>query len=73
MERSFYQFVLSFRGGKKDDQKAVFAEAMFNDHGFPKSEENFDPLSRYLEEIADPEMPSIIFDELYALYEERYR
>ncbi|GEN82636.1 UPF0346 protein [Sporosarcina luteola] len=73
MDRSFYQFVLSFRGGKKDDQKAVFAEAMFNDHAFPKGEKSFDPLSRYLEEKADPEMPSIIFDELYALYEERYR
>lgn len=73
MDRSFYQFVLSFRGGNKDDLKAIFAEAMFNDHGFPKDEKDFDPISRYLEDKADPEMPSIIYDELYALYTERFQ
>lgn len=72
MDRSFYQFVLSYRGGKKDDSKAVFAEAVFNDHSFPKDEKGFDPLSRYLEEKADPEMPSVVFDELFALYKERF-
>jgi uncharacterized protein YozE (UPF0346 family) len=73
MDRSFYQYVLSFRGGKKDDQKSAFAEAMFNDHSFPKDEKNFDPLSRYLEEKADPDMPSIVFDELYTMYKERFQ
>src|SRR5690606_17969236 len=72
MDRSFYQFVLSYRGGKKDDSKAVFAEAVFNDHSFPKDEKGFDPLSRYLEEKAEPEMPSVVFDELFALYKERF-
>ena len=61
MDRSFYQFVLSFRGGKKGDEKAAFAEAMFNDHSFPKEEKAFDPLSRYIEEKADPEMPISCF------------
>lgn len=72
MDRSFYQFVLSFRGGKKDDSKSVFAEAVFNDLSFPKDEKSFDPLSRYLEEKADPEMPSVVFDELFVLYKERF-
>ncbi|WJY28237.1 MULTISPECIES: YozE family protein [Sporosarcina] len=72
MDRSFYQFVLSFRGGGKDDLNAVFAERMFNDHSFPKSERSFDALSRYIEEKADSEMPSVIFDDLYRQYEERY-
>ncbi|WP_336824800.1 YozE family protein [Sporosarcina sp. USHLN248] len=72
MDRSFYQFVLSFRGGKKDDAKAVFAEAMFKDHGFPKDVKSFDVLSRYIEEKADVEMPSVVFDELYEEYKERY-
>lgn len=72
MDRSFYHFALSFRGGAKDDLNAVFAEGMFNDHSFPKDERAFDPLSRYIEEKADSEMPSIVFDELYKLYEERF-
>ena len=65
MDRSFYRFALSFRGGKKDDEKSVFAEAMFNDLSFPKDEKDFDPLSRYVEEKADREMRSVVFDELY--------
>ncbi|WP_339250212.1 YozE family protein [Sporosarcina sp. FSL W8-0480] len=72
MDRSFYQFVLSFRGGKKDDSMSVFAEAMFNDQSFPKDERGFDLLSRYLEEKADPEMPSVVFDELFEMYQERF-
>ena len=54
----------------KDDLKSVFAERMFKDLSFPKEEKAFDPLSRYIEEKADAEMPSVIFDELYHLYEE---
>ncbi len=73
MNKSFYQFTLSFRGGKKEDEKAVFAESMFNDLSFPKEEKDFDTLSRYVEEKGDEEMRSVVFDELYKLYEERVR
>ncbi len=72
MDRSFYRFVLSFRGGVKGDLHALFAESMFNDLGFPKEEKAFDPLSRYIEDKADSKMSSVIFDELYRLYEERF-
>lgn len=72
MDRSFYHFVLSFRGGGKEDAAAVFAEYMFNDLSFPKEEKTFDVLSRYIEEKADPNMPSVVFDELFKLYEERF-
>ncbi len=72
MDRSFYRFSLSFRGGAIDDLKSMFAESMFNDHSFPKEEIAFDALSRYVEEKADPQMRSVIFDELYQLYEERF-
>ncbi|CAM3048269.1 YozE family protein [Filibacter tadaridae] len=72
MNRSFYRFALSFRGGVKGDMKAVFAEKMYNDHSFPREEKKFDPLSRYIEEKADFEMSTAIFDELYKQYEERF-
>lgn len=73
MNKSFYQFALSFRGGGKNDAQSVFAEAMFRDLSFPKSEEEYDPLSRYVEEKADAQLRSIIFDELFKLYEERVK
>lgn len=72
MDRSFYQFALSYRGGGKNDVNAIFAETMFNDLSFPKDEKHFDSLSRYVEDKADPNMPSIVFDELYAHYEDQY-
>lgn len=71
MNRSFYQFTLSFRAGAKGDLKAQFSESMFNDLSFPRDEMAFDPLSRYIEEKADASMQSIVFDELFRLYEER--
>jgi len=71
MDRSFYRFALSFRGGAIDDLKSTFAEYMFKDSSFPKEEKAFDPLSRYVEEKADSKMPSVVFDELFLLYEER--
>lgn len=73
MHKSFYRFALSFRGGGKDDAHAIFAEAMFKDLSFPKEEEEYDPLSRYVEEKADEHLRSVIFDELYKLYEERVK
>ena len=73
MNRSFYQFALSFRGGTKEDEKAVFAEGMFKDLGFPKDETEYDPISRYVEEKADSELRSVIFDDLYKIYEERVK
>ncbi len=71
MNRTFYQFTLSYRGGGKNDDKAVFAEGMFKDLSFPKEETRYDPLSRYIEEKADEEMRPIVFDELYAIYIDR--
>lgn len=72
MRRSFYQFVLSFRGGAREDSSTVFAEYMFEDLSFPKDETDFDALSRYIEDKADSNMQSVVFDELYKLYEERF-
>ncbi|WP_153732499.1 YozE family protein [Sporosarcina obsidiansis] len=70
MDRSFYHFALRYRGGSKDDKKALFAEKMFRDPSFPKNEEEFDTLSRYVEDQADDDLGSITFDELYAIYED---
>lgn len=70
MSKSFYQYVLSYRGGGKSDEKAIFAEAMFGDLSFPKQEIEYDALSRYIEELGNEQMKSIIFDELYELYVE---
>ncbi|MER2262705.1 MAG: YozE family protein [Psychrobacillus sp.] len=69
MNQSFYLFALKFRGGQKTDAKVLFAENMFLLHDFPKSETSFQVLSEYIEELAHPDMPAVVFDEIWELYE----
>lgn len=68
MRKSFYHYVLSFRGGDWSDQKSRFSEAMFLDPAFPKQAEEFDELSTYIEMQADEFMTTSAFDELWDLY-----
>lgn len=70
MDRSFYHFALRFRGGGREDDKSVFADKMFLDAGFPKTLEDFDSLSRYIEEMADDDLRSTTFDDIYEIYKE---
>jgi len=70
MVQSFYLFALKFRGGQKEDSKSLFAETMYLTHDFPKTETSFAYLSNYIEELAHPNMPAAVFDEIWSLYEE---
>lgn len=66
MTKTFYQFVQTFRGGS--DAFAYFAEAAFEDHGFPKQSTDFNELSDYVEMQQDSYMTTAVFDALWALY-----
>lgn len=68
MKQSFYLYVLKYRGGQKKDKNTLFAESVFNQHDFPKAESSFDSLSKYIEELAHPDMSASVFDELWELY-----
>lgn len=70
MRQSFYLFALKYRGGQKEDKKAIFANSMFNQHDFPKAETSFDKISLYIEELADENMSAAVFDELWEDYVE---
>lgn len=69
MNQTFYKYALTFRGGPMSDGKAVFAEAMFYDLSFPKQSNDFEKISRYIEELAHSDMTATIFDEMWLLYE----
>lgn len=68
MKRSFYQFALKYRGKLKADDFSEFAEAMFLDHSFPKSSEDFEELSTYIEERAHPILKASTFDAIWDEY-----
>ncbi len=72
VDRSFYEFVLTFRGAVQQSPVSHFAEAVFRDQAFPKHEKSFHRLSAYIEEALDERMQAAIFDELFEQYEERY-
>ncbi len=68
MKKSFYLYVLTFRGGDWSDSKVRFAEEMFHEHNFPKQSADFDELSTYIESFATDNLTTVTFDELWALY-----
>ncbi len=68
MKRSFYHFALSHRGKTEADDFSLFADAMFLDHSFPKTADDFEKISRYLEERAHPVMKASVFDQLWDEY-----
>lgn len=68
MKKSFYHYVLTFRGGEWSDEKTRFAESVFIDHGFPKTSEDFEELSSYIEFQSDEYIITSAFDQLWDLY-----
>ncbi|MEG0385684.1 YozE family protein [Solibacillus cecembensis] len=72
MGKSFYHYVLTFRGGEWSDKKTRFSESMFIDSGFPKSSENFEELSSYIEWQSNEYLTTSAFDELWDLYAQKY-
>lgn len=73
MRKSFYHYALTFRGGEWSDRKVRFAESMFVDHSFPKTSDQFEELSSYLELQSDEYLTIDAFDELWALYALKYK
>lgn len=72
MKRSFYHYVLTFRGGEWSDKKVRFAESMILDHAFPKNSDNFDELSNYIEFQSNEYLTIGVFDVLWDLYETKF-
>ncbi len=69
MKKSFYLYVLTFRGGDWSDAKVRFAEEMFHEHNFPKQSADFNELSNYIESYATENLTIDAFDHLWELYE----
>ncbi|WP_188453914.1 YozE family protein [Virgibacillus oceani] len=65
--RSFYQYILTYRG-KQHDDKSRLADWIFYDHDFPKYSMDYGEISSYLEWNSPFPNALIIFDEIWALY-----
>ncbi|MCA1023230.1 YozE family protein [Halobacillus litoralis] len=68
--KSFYHYMMRYRGNKKMDEEKQLAEWMFKDHSFPKQSVSYDEISRYLEWNAPFAGALSLFDRLYDEYEQ---
>jgi len=67
--KTFYQYVMTYRGKLTEDDETRLAEWIFSDHNFPKHTYNYDEISRYLE-CNSPFLNALnVFDNLWAKYE----
>jgi len=70
MHKSFYHYLMKYREEPPRDELAAFANHAFDDHSFPKSEDSYDELSRYLEMDVDYLPTMSVFDDAWEKYEQ---
>ncbi|WP_079709650.1 YozE family protein [Paraliobacillus ryukyuensis] len=68
--RSFYQYMMRFRGAKQVTNETRLADWIFHDHSFPKQSRSYDEISRYLEWNIPFTEALQVFDRLWEQYQE---
>lgn len=68
MRDSFYRYLMTQRNPSAADEVQQFANNAFLDSTFPKQSEDFDEISKYLEENADYLPSMTIFDTAWQRY-----
>ncbi|MYL32823.1 YozE family protein [Pontibacillus yanchengensis] len=67
--RSFYHFMMTYRGKMNPDEESRLADWMFKDHSFPKQSHSYDEISRYLEWNIPFSSALKVFDDLWERYQ----
>ena len=70
--RTFYRFILTFRGKLTDDAESRLAEWIYLDHDFPKHTNDYDEISDYLEWNSPFNGALMVFDRLWDEYKTTY-
>lgn len=70
MNKSFYHYLIKFRQPTIGDELSQFANAVYNDHSFPKYSEDYQELSSYLELNGDYLSTVAFFDYVWEMYVE---
>lgn len=69
MMRSFYHYMMRYRGNQQADDEKQLAEWMFEDHSFPKQSTSYHELSNYLELNIPFSNALVVFDQLFDHYQ----
>ncbi|WP_249317034.1 YozE family protein [Bacillus sp. FJAT-50079] len=70
MKKSFYHFLMKYRHAIEKDEISEFANAAYEDHGFPKNSVDYHQLTQYLELNGHYLSSMTIFDDVWELYKE---
>lgn len=70
--RTFYHFMMTYRGKVKPDDESKLADWMYKDHSFPKQSRSYEEISRYLEWNTPFSSALQVFDRLWEKYEAEY-
>ncbi|GAB3805105.1 YozE family protein [Virgibacillus kimchii] len=68
--RSFYHFLMTYRGKLKPDEFSRLADWAYTSFDFPKHSADYDEISRYLETESPFPGALTVFDELWEIYTE---
>ncbi|WP_080845753.1 YozE family protein [Cytobacillus gottheilii] len=68
MAKTFYHFLMKYRHPQPKDEISQFANDAFDDHSFPKTSENYEEISTYLELNGSYLRSMMVFDEAWELY-----
>lgn len=68
MRRSFYAWLMTQRNPKSNEPVAILADLAFEDTTFPKHTDEFDAVSRYLEDGANFSFNLGLFDQIWEDY-----
>ena len=69
MRKSFYSWLMTERNPKSKESKAILADLAFLDTAFPKHTDDFDEVSRFLEEHANFSFNLGEFDAIWEEYQ----
>lgn len=68
MAKTFYHFLMKYRHPQPKDNISQFANDAYEDHSFPKTSENYEEISSYLELNGHYIQSMTIFDEAWEQY-----
>jgi len=69
---TFYQFLMTHRNKKKQDDEKALADWAFHDHDFPKYSADYNEVSNYLEWNSPFPEALVVFDHLWEQYKSVY-
>ncbi|MFC0523237.1 YozE family protein [Pontibacillus salicampi] len=67
--KSFYHYMMTFRGKENPDEESNLADWIFYDHSFPKQSKSYEEISRYLEGNAPFASALRTFDDIWDKYQ----